>query len=116
MPLFSLVGRKGSAFLLHPTTSGGCHFNNFHGSQIMKYNCVRIIPDPENHSWRIENSIDKLERVETLTIPNAGGFYHYPETMEFSEARAALVDCMVKRHKSEISTLKKSLNKLLDIV
>ena len=82
----------------------------------MKYNCVRIIPDPENHTWRIQNSIDETDRVETHTIPNAGGFYHYPETMEFSEARAALIDCMVNRHTEEISNLKKSLNKLLDLI
>lgn len=33
MPLFSLVERKGSAFLLHPATGGGCHFSNCRETQ-----------------------------------------------------------------------------------
>lgn len=74
----------------------------------MRYNCIRIEPDPTNDYWRVSNQIDATDRVETDTVPNAGGFYHYPETISFQDARELLLDCMIAAHAERIDELTKS--------
>ena len=74
----------------------------------MRYNCVRIEPNATNDAWIVSNQIDLTDRVETDTVPNAGGFYHYPETMSFQDAKELLLDCMIAAHTERINNLSKS--------
>lgn len=74
----------------------------------MRYNCVRIEPNITNDGWVVSNYIDNTDRVDTETMPNANGFYHYPETMSFQEAKEILLDCMIAAHAERIENLTKS--------
>ena len=78
----------------------------------MKYNCVRIDPDSLDDCWRVSFTKDNTDRKRMKTLPNAGGWYHYPANMTQERALKLLLDCMRKRHKDEIKKLEKSLEKL----
>jgi hypothetical protein len=76
----------------------------------MKYNTVKIIAS--GTGWRVETSTSDFEREEVKTIPNAMGFYHYPETMSLAEAFKELKSTMYGRHLLTIESLKASANEL----
>ena len=65
----------------------------------MIYYTVKVSPNKD--SWRVYyDKSSTLERTDTKTIPNATGFYHYPQTMSDQAALQALVACMIQRHLS----------------
>jgi hypothetical protein len=57
-----------------------------------------------------------MERNKVKTVPNALGFFHYPETMSDEQARAELIQCMIKRHDQEIAELRTSRDALLNLL
>jgi len=90
----------------------------------MKYNTVHVRPSgtstKENRVWEVSydktSAMMQMDRVKTKTLPNALGFYHYPETMTDKKALKALLKCMINKHEQEIVNLiasKDALNNLL---
>jgi hypothetical protein len=60
----------------------------------MQYRLIQIIPQA-NNSWDVREGMNGQDRVETETIPNASGFYWYPETkrreVAFEELRKVML-------------------------
>ena len=90
----------------------------------MKYNTVHVRPEgpstKENRVWEVSydktSAMMQMDRVKTKTLPNALGFYHYPETMTDKKALKALLKCMISKHEQEIVNLmvsKDALDNLL---
>jgi hypothetical protein len=57
-----------------------------------------------------------MEREEVKTVPNALGFFHYPETMSDEQARTILIQSMIERHDQEIVELTASRDALLNLL
>jgi hypothetical protein len=77
----------------------------------MKYKTVQIRPTLKNIWEVVFLKTDGTERMGT-SIPNALGFYHYPETLSDKKAGEKLRKKMIDIHKEEISKLQKSLKQL----
>jgi hypothetical protein len=78
----------------------------------MRYNCIRIEPDGDD--WRVTNHIDPTDRANIVTQPNANGYFYYPETMPFHQAKELLLDCMTAAHLKQINELTISRSKLYE--
>lgn len=80
----------------------------------MKYKTVKIFPNAlrDKLEWRVMFMKGDLDRVETKAVPNALGFFHYPETMPDEDAFEKLKVCMIEAHEKEIKQLKESVDKL----
>lgn len=79
----------------------------------MLYNCVRI--DPRDDHWVISFTVDKQDREDVETLPNPGGWYHHPATMDRVEATRDLIDTMIVEHDKAIGSLIKSRSALLKL-
>ena len=88
----------------------------------MQYNLIEIYPihtfkrgkiDPNGkQKWGISGLIDKTDRVKTKSVPNAGGFYHYPVSMPEEIAFNELKQVMINAHKERIEATQRSLTDL----
>lgn len=84
----------------------------------MKFYTVRVEPTGSvNRDWKV--SYDKtstLKREETQTVPNAQGFYHYPEALPDDVALKLLVGRMIQVHHEEILNLMASKRALENLI
>ena len=67
-------------------------------------------------SYDKTSSMATKERNRVKTVPNALGFFHYPETMSDEQARTDLILCMIKSHDQEIAELRMSRDALLNLL
>jgi hypothetical protein len=90
----------------------------------MKYFSVRVHPSHSStismRFWEVTydktSSMATMEREEVKTVPNALGFFHYPETMSDEQARTDLILCMIESHDQEIAELRTSRDALLNLL
>lgn len=80
----------------------------------MIYRQVRI--DVLGKKWVVSVKELPMDREDVVTVPNAMGWYNYPETMSDPVAFRKLKLCMVRRHKRQIADLQKSLGALQGVL
>lgn len=73
----------------------------------MKYKLIEI--KPSDRKWVVRLSSVEGDREETQTVPNAMGYYYFPEEMSEVSAFAELKSVMIESHEEEIKKLQDSL-------
>ena len=81
----------------------------------MKYKTIFIEPNIGRKRWTYRFKSDETDRVEKETIPNANGFYTYPNHINDEVSFNRLKRCMIQRHKKAIRELYGSMRLLMNL-
>jgi hypothetical protein len=81
----------------------------------MRYNTVLIQENwdsAEKLKWEVHVRSDRIDRVDTETVPNSLGFFHFPETMLPEKAFEKLRRKMVNDRREFIERLEQEISGL----